>query len=189
MAEYSPHSITGSISQRECTTDGENPATSSDQYAAAIAIGETTTIKAFAVMSGMIDSEIASATYTIALPSIVGEWLIDQTYQAYYDSPPTTVSHTQNFTMIMNADETFTGSGTSKWENQPQANVESTGTYTYDEVAGTLEMVHTTILVDGNPMDFPAATYDCEITETTMTLTYPLVTAYFPAEPLIYTRQ
>lgn len=48
------------------TIDGTNPSTSSSAYSSAIAVSETTTIKAFAVKDGMIDSDIASATYTIS---------------------------------------------------------------------------------------------------------------------------
>lgn len=48
------------------TIDGTNPSTSSSVYSSAIAVSETTTIKAFAVKDGMTDSDIASATYTIS---------------------------------------------------------------------------------------------------------------------------
>ncbi len=47
------------------TTDGTTPTTSSNVYSAAIPVSETTTIKAIAVKSGMTDSEVATATYTI----------------------------------------------------------------------------------------------------------------------------
>ena len=49
------------------TTDGTDPTAASTAYTAAIAVGETMTIKAIAVKEGMADSEIASATYTIAI--------------------------------------------------------------------------------------------------------------------------
>ena len=47
------------------TLDGTDPTTASTAYTAAIAISETTTVKAFAVKEGMNNSEIADATYTI----------------------------------------------------------------------------------------------------------------------------
>ena len=50
------------------TTDGSDPSDSSTKYSSAIAVGETTTIKAIAVKDGMTDSSVASATYTINIP-------------------------------------------------------------------------------------------------------------------------
>ena len=74
----------------------------------------------------MTDSEVASATYTIAEPgpSIVGEWLIDQTWQLYTDNIPIDTWYViQNMTVIMNADETFTASGTTQWPQAAICNV------------------------------------------------------------------
>ena len=48
------------------TIDGTDPTNESSVYSEAIAVSETTTIKAFAVKDGMTDSDIASATYTIS---------------------------------------------------------------------------------------------------------------------------
>lgn len=47
------------------TTDGNDPTTSSSVYSNAIPVSSTTTIKAMAVKSGMNNSDVASATYTI----------------------------------------------------------------------------------------------------------------------------
>lgn len=47
------------------TTDGSDPTTSSPTYSAAIPVNATTTIKALAEKSGMTNSAVASATYTI----------------------------------------------------------------------------------------------------------------------------
>ena len=47
------------------TIDGNDPTASSAVYSSAITVSATTTIKAKAFMSGMTDSAIASATYTI----------------------------------------------------------------------------------------------------------------------------
>lgn len=53
------------------TTDGSTPSTSSSVYSSAIPVSSTTTIKAIAVKSGMDNSAVASATYTINLPHTV----------------------------------------------------------------------------------------------------------------------
>ena len=50
------------------TTDGNTPTASSTTYSSAIPVSETTTIKAIAVKSGMNNSDVASATYTISTP-------------------------------------------------------------------------------------------------------------------------
>ncbi len=47
------------------TIDGTNPTANSATYSTALAISETTTVKAIAMKQGMNDSEIATATYTI----------------------------------------------------------------------------------------------------------------------------
>jgi hypothetical protein len=48
------------------TTDGSTPTSSSPTYTGAISVSVTTTIKAIAVLTGMLDSTVASATYTIS---------------------------------------------------------------------------------------------------------------------------
>ena len=53
------------------TTDGSIPSESSATYSSAISVSSTTTIKAIAVKSGMNNSEVASATYTIATPCTI----------------------------------------------------------------------------------------------------------------------
>ena len=56
------------------TTDGSDPTTTSTKYTGAIAISSTATIKAMAVKSGMTDSAVASAIYTIlSEASITGQ--------------------------------------------------------------------------------------------------------------------
>src|SRR5207244_9284628 len=47
------------------TTDGSTPTTASPVYGGPIMVTQTTTIKAMGAASGMADSAVASATYTI----------------------------------------------------------------------------------------------------------------------------
>ena len=47
------------------TTDGSTPTESSTEYAGAISVSSTTTIKAIAVKSGLVNSDVVSATYTL----------------------------------------------------------------------------------------------------------------------------
>src|SRR5207253_3074770 len=47
------------------TTDGSTPTTASTQYTAPITVTQNTTIRAMAAASGMANSSVASATYTI----------------------------------------------------------------------------------------------------------------------------
>jgi len=47
------------------TTDGSIPTSASPTYSAAINVSTTTTIKAIAIKSGMLNSDVATATYTI----------------------------------------------------------------------------------------------------------------------------
>ncbi len=51
------------------TTDGTTPTTASAQYAGAITVSATTTIKAMAAASGDTNSAVSSATYTISKPT------------------------------------------------------------------------------------------------------------------------
>ena len=50
------------------TLDGTTPTATSTLYTTAIAVSSTTTVKAIAIKSGMIDSDVVTATYTINIP-------------------------------------------------------------------------------------------------------------------------
>ncbi|WP_253294613.1 chitinase [Anaerocolumna aminovalerica] len=58
------------------TTDGSTPTSSSPQYTGAISVESNMTIKAIAMVSGMGNSVIASATYTISTTSPTGKNLL-----------------------------------------------------------------------------------------------------------------
>ena len=65
---YSPINVELSCSTADAeihyTLDGNTPTSTSEKYTTAIAISETTTVKAIAVKDGLTDSEVATATYT-----------------------------------------------------------------------------------------------------------------------------
>ena len=61
------------------TVDGTDPTAESPVYDEAIAVGETMTIKAIAMKEGMTNSEIATATYTINIPSGEGKTFVKVT--------------------------------------------------------------------------------------------------------------
>ena len=52
------------------TTNGDNPTTSSTVYSGAISINESMTIKAIAAKTGLANSAVAEASYTISIPVI-----------------------------------------------------------------------------------------------------------------------
>ncbi|MCI5695634.1 MAG: chitobiase/beta-hexosaminidase C-terminal domain-containing protein [Spirochaetia bacterium] len=59
------------------TTDGTEPTASSTEYKAAISVTEAVTLTAIAVKSGMNDSAVASASYTIYTPKYsVGDFVL-----------------------------------------------------------------------------------------------------------------
>ena len=64
------------------TLDGTDPTTSSTkaQYTSAINVTKTTTIKAIAVKSGMTDSDVATATYTIVAAPVVTPKNVNSNY-------------------------------------------------------------------------------------------------------------
>ena len=71
------------------TTDGTTPTSSSTAYSSAISIVETTTLKAIAIKDG-VDSEVASATYTMNRPAAptfdVDECIFDEAFDLHLAS-------------------------------------------------------------------------------------------------------
>ena len=75
------------------TTDGSTPTTSSSVYASAIAVSETTTIMAMAVKTDMINSEVATATYTIVSSITLDESSFSFPYTGGNDSFDYTITN------------------------------------------------------------------------------------------------
>ena len=80
------------------TTDGNDPTTSSTEYTTAITIDASCTLKAIAVASGLAPSAVASATYTMQIPTLAV-------------SPTTATNFTYNEGEGPSATQTFTLSG------------------------------------------------------------------------------
>ncbi len=134
---------------------------------------------------------------TLFYPNLlVGTWVINDTVLHSWDEPGTTNNRTINQTMTFNADLTFTMEGTGNWEGEATHTMEGDGTYSFDEEAGTLDMVFVLLLLDGIPMAVVVPTLQYEITGAglfsrgdTLTLTYPAGLAYTPLEPVVFTRE
>jgi len=81
------------------TTDGSTPTASSPVYGGPISVTRSTTIRAIAVASGMTDSAVASATYTLqaAAPAFNppgGSYLLPQLVQLSSATPDATIYYT-----------------------------------------------------------------------------------------------
>lgn len=59
------------------TTNGDTPTGASALYSAPITVSATSTVKAIAIKSGMTDSAVASAAYTINIPADTGGLEVD----------------------------------------------------------------------------------------------------------------
>ena len=93
------------------TVDGTDPTSSSATYSSPIEITATTTIKAIAVMEGKADSEIATATYTIA--GAVSDWELVSDFSTIADGGEYIFVNVQNSTSYyMNTATCNQGGGT-----------------------------------------------------------------------------
>jgi photosystem II stability/assembly factor-like uncharacterized protein len=96
------------------TTDGSTPTPASTVYTGPIAVTQTMTIQAMAAASGMLDSSVSSATFTLqaAMPSFSppgGSYLIPQQVSLADASPGTTIYYTTNGSTPTIASTQYTG--------------------------------------------------------------------------------
>ena len=118
----------------------------------------------------------------------IGTWLCNGTFLFNLELPDTT-NITNDMISTLNADMTFTLSGTSTVEGSLTVAVEADGTYTVDEGAGTMDFVYLNYSEDGTPKDYDMPIVQYYVQGDTLTLTWPAGLDYSPGEPLVYTRQ
>ena len=93
------------------TIDGTNPsATVGTLYSAALSVGATTTVKAIAFKSGMTNSPVASATYTINLPAV--SISVSPTTASLSASQPQPITATVANSTNLGVSWTLSGAGT-----------------------------------------------------------------------------
>jgi hypothetical protein len=96
------------------TTDGSTPTTASPIYTGPISVTQTTTIRAIGVASGMANSTVSSATYTLkaATPTFNppgGTYLLPQLVEISSASPGTTIYYTTDGSTPTTASTRYTG--------------------------------------------------------------------------------
>jgi hypothetical protein len=96
------------------TTNGSTPTTSSPVYSGPIAVTQTTTVRAIAAAGGMVDSDVASATYTLqaATPTFNpsgGSFLLPIQVSISSSSPGVTIYYTTNGSTPTTASTVYTG--------------------------------------------------------------------------------
>ena len=97
------------------TTDGSTPTTASAVYSAPIAVNQTMTIRAMAAASGMANSTVSSATYTLqaATPTFNppgGSYLLPQLVALSSASPGDTIYYTTDGSTPTTSSTRYTGS-------------------------------------------------------------------------------
>jgi hypothetical protein len=85
------------------TTDGSTPTAASPVYSGPISVTQTTTIRAIAVATGMLDSTVATAVYTLkaATPTFsppAGSYTLPQLVELSSASPGVTIHYTTDGT-------------------------------------------------------------------------------------------
>ena len=151
------------------TTDGTDPSsTNGTVYTAAIPVSTTTTIKAIAIKEGLLNSEIATATYTIvnkteATVSISGEGVSNGAKTVTYGTSP--------FTLTASADPAGTnGAWTWASSDEQVATVDNTGKVTVKAASDEPVMITASYTSDAS---FGSAAISLTVNKATPTYTVP----------------
>jgi Chitobiase/beta-hexosaminidase C-terminal domain len=96
------------------TTDGSTPTAASSVYTGPITVTQSRTIRAIAMKSGMLDSAVASATYTVrtATPTFNppgGTYVLNLTVSISTTTPGATIYYTTNGTTPTTSSRVYTG--------------------------------------------------------------------------------
>jgi hypothetical protein len=96
------------------TTDGSTPTSSSPVYGGPISVTQTTTIRAIAMASGLADSAVASATYTLQAAAPVfsppgGTYLMPMFVELSSTSPNVTIYYTTDGSIPTTSSTRYTG--------------------------------------------------------------------------------
>jgi hypothetical protein len=97
------------------TTDGSTPTTSSTRYTGPIPVAQTATLRALAAATGMVNSDLASATYTLqaATPTFNppgGTYALPQLVSIEDASPNVTIYYTTDGSTPTTSSTRYTGS-------------------------------------------------------------------------------
>jgi hypothetical protein len=119
------------------TTDGSTPTTANTRYTSPISISTATTIKAIAVKSGMTNSSVLTAAYTIATGTakVIYTW-VNENDQIVTTSSSTTLSRGANENLTISV----TGAGYSDFQWSYNGNVVTgvnTAAYTFNSAGKT----------------------------------------------------
>src|SRR2546426_1820876 len=134
------------------TSDGTTPTTSSPVYTGPVSVTQTTTIRAMAEASGMVDSAVASATYTIRVTAPTfspasGTYVGSATVTLSDATSGATIHYTSDGTTPTASSPVYTGAITVTQTTTIRAMAEASGmadstvasaTYTIQEPAPTL---------------------------------------------------
>jgi len=114
-----PQTVTISVSTGGAaiyyTTDGSTPTTASTLYTGPISVSQTTTLKAMAAKSGCLDSDVASATYTLQAatptfdPPSGTTFILPLSVSISSASPGVTIYYTTNGSTPTTASTVYTG--------------------------------------------------------------------------------